>query len=124
MNWISGWDRQQRHFLPECVEDYVGLDNPVRFLDAFVDSLDLQALGFQFPKENAQNRGRPPFAPAVLLKLYLYGYSHQLRSSRRLEAECSRNLELIWLLGKLAPDHKTIADFRKLNAAAFRANSR
>jgi len=121
MNLIQGDDRQQRSFLPECLEDYVTEDNPVRFLDAFVDSLDLAAAGFIFPKENSQNRGRPGYHPRSLLKLYLYGYFHQLRSSRRLEAECSRNLEVIWLLGKLAPDFKTIADFRKDNAAAFKA---
>jgi transposase len=121
MNFIQGCDRQQRLFLPECIEDYVGPDNPVRFIDAFVELLDLRGAGFIFPKENGQSRGRPAYHPACLLKLYLYGYFHQIRSSRRLEAECSRNLELIWLLGKLAPDFKTIADFRKDNAAAFKA---
>jgi transposase len=121
MNLIQGCDRQQRLFLPECIEDYVGADNPVRFIDAFVDKLDLQGLGFIFPKENGQNRGRPGYHPRCLLKLYLYGYFNQVRSSRRLEAECSRNLEVIWLLGKLAPDFKTIADFRKDNAKAFKA---
>jgi transposase len=120
MNLIEGLDRKQRHFLPECVEDYVKEDNLVRFIDAFVDSLDLQAAKFSFPKENAQNRGRPAYHPRHLLKLYLYGYFYQIRSSRRLEAECSRNLEVIWLLGKLAPDFKTIADFRKDNAQAFK----
>jgi transposase len=120
MNFIQGCQRHQRLFLPECIEDYVCEDNPVRFIDAFVDSLDLQAAGFVFPKENSQNRGRPAYHPAPLLKLYLYGYSNQIRSSRRLEAECSRNLEVIWLMGKLAPDFKTIADFRKDNAQAFK----
>jgi transposase len=120
MNLIRGSDREQRLFLPECVEDYVGADNMVRFIDAFVDSLELAAAGFVFPKENSQNRGRPGYHPACLLKLYLYGYFHQIRSSRRLEAECSRNLEVIWLMRKLAPDFKTIADFRKDNAAAFK----
>src|SRR6476620_4862594 len=104
MNLIEGCERQQRQFLPECIEDYVGQDNPVRFIDAFVDSLDLQAAGFVFPKENSQNRGRPGYHPRHLLKLYVYGYLNQVRSSRRLEAECYRNLEVIWLLGKLAPD--------------------
>lgn len=121
MNLIQGCDRQQQLFLPECIEDYVGQDNPVRFIDAFVDSLDLQALGFVFPKDNSQNRGRPGYHPRHLLKLYVYGYFNQIRSSRRLEAECHRNLEVIWLLGKLAPDFKTIADFRKDNAQAFKA---
>jgi len=121
MNLIAGCDRQQRLFLPECIEDYVGQDNPVRLIDAFVDSLDLQAAGFVFPKDNSQNRGRPGYHPRHLLKLYVYGYLHQIRSSRRLEAECHRNLEVIWLLEKLAPDFKTIADFRKDNAQAFKA---
>lgn len=121
MNVLPGSDRQQTHFLPPTLEDYVGADNPVRFLDAFVAKLDLRAAGFQLPKENPQGRGRPAYAPADLLKLYLYGYLNQLRSSRRLEAECHRNLEVLWLLRELKPDFKTIADFRKNNAAAFRA---
>jgi transposase len=120
MNWIQGWDRKQRHLLPEEVESYVEADNPVRFLDAFVEGLDLRALGFGFPKEDEQGRGRPAYRPSDLLKLYLYGYVYQVRSSRRLESECVRNLEVIWLLGKLRPDFKTIADFRKDNAAAFK----
>ena len=121
MNWMAGSDRHQAHLLPAAVEDYVGADNPVRFLDAFVATLDLRAAGFRFPKEDPQGRGRPAYHPADLLKLYLYGYCHQLRSSRRLEAECRRNLEVLWLLRQLAPDFKTIADFRKDNAAAFKA---
>lgn len=124
MNWIEGSDRQQTHLLPATVEDYVGADNPVRFLDAFVDTLDLRAAGFRFPKEDPQGRGRPAYPPADLLKLYLYGYLHQLRASRRLEAECHRNLEVIWLLRELKPDFKTIADFRKDNAAAFKTVAR
>jgi len=121
MNWIEGSDRQQTHLLPAALEDYVGADNPVRFLDAFVATLDLRAAGFAFPREDPQGRGRPAYQPADLLKLYLYGYLHQLRSSRRLEAECRRNLEVLWLLRQLAPDFKTIADFRKDNAVAFKA---
>jgi transposase len=121
MNFLSGSDRQQVQVLPAALEDYVGAENPVRFLDAFVCKLDLRAAGFQFPKENPQGRGRPAYAPWDLLKLYLYGYLHQLRSSRRLEAECHRNLEVIWLLRELKPDFKTIADFRKDNATAFKA---
>lgn len=120
MNWIRGTDRSQRHLLPACVEDYVGPDNPVRFLDAFVDQLDLRALGFVFPKDNAQDRGRPAYPPAALLKLYLYGYLNQVRSSRRLRAECQRNLEVIWLLEQRVPCHKTIADFRKDNAGVIK----
>lgn len=124
MNWIQGWDRKQRHLLPEEVEDYVAADNPVRFLEAFVENLDLRALGFAFPKEDPQGRGRPGYHPGVLLKLYLYGYLYQIRSSRRLESECVRNLEVIWLMSKLRPDFKTIADFRKDNAVAFKAAAR
>lgn len=104
--------------LPECVEDYVAAEHPVRFLDAFVASLDLSALGFV--KAVPSLTGRPPYDPADLLRLYLYGYLHRVRSSRRLEHECHRNLEVLWLMRKLAPDHKTIADFRKDNLAALR----
>ena len=121
MNWIEGSDRQQTQLLPAALEDYAGTDNPVRFLDAFVAALDLRAAGFRFPKEDPLGRGRPAYQPADLLKLYLYGYLHQLRSSRRLEAECRRNLEVLWLLRQLSPDFKTIADFRKDNAVAFKA---
>jgi len=120
MNWMKGLDRHQTHLLPSAVEDYVGPNNPVRFLDAFVARLDLRACGFGFPKQDPLGRGRPAYPPADLLKLYLYGYLHQLRSSRRLEAECQRNLEVIWLMGDLKPDFKTIADFRKDNAPAFK----
>jgi transposase len=120
MNCIKGWDRNQRHLLPDQIEDYVNAENPVRFLDAFVESLNLEQAGFVFPKEDPQGRGRPGYHPAALLKLYLYGYLYQIRSSRRLESECTRNLEVIWLLGKLRPDFKTIADFRKENAASFK----
>jgi len=113
MNWIQGWDRQQVHLLPAQVEDYVDQDNPVRFLDAFVDSQDLRAKGFKFPKEHPQEKGRPAYHPGDLLKLYLYGYVQGIRSSRKLERACLHNLEAIWLLRGLAPDFKTIADFRK-----------
>lgn len=121
MNFVAGSDRQQMQMLPPTLEDYVSPNNPVRFIDAFVAKLDLHRAGFQFPKENPEGRGRPAYHPAELLKLYLYGYLHQLRSSRRLEAECHRNLEVIWLLRELKPDFKTIADFRKENGAAFKA---
>ncbi len=120
MNWIAACDRDQTLLLPPCLEDYVSPDNPVRFLDAFVEQLDLPALGFSFPKQNPQERGRPAYHPGVLLKLYIYGYLNRIRSSRRLEQECARNLELLWLLGGLKPDFKTIADFRKNNAGPFR----
>jgi transposase len=118
MNHRAGIDRQQSMLLPETVEDYIVAEHPVRFLDAFVSSLDLQDLGFgkAVPRES----GRPPYDPADLLRLYLYGYLHRVRSSRRLERECQRNLEVLWLMRKLAPDHKTIADFRKDNLDALR----
>ena len=124
MNCIEGSDRHQTQLLPATLNDYVGADHPVRFIDAFVAALDLRAEGFRWPKENPEGRGRPAYAPADLLKLYLYGYSQQLRSRRRLEAECHRNLEVLWLLRELKPDFKTIADFRKDNAAAFKAVAR
>lgn len=121
MNWIQGTDRNQVHMLPPCIEDYVGPNNPVRLLDAFVEGLELKDLGFAMPKENSQERGRPAYHRGDLLKLYLYGYVHRVRSSRRLERECHCNLEVIWLLKGLKPDFKTIADFRKDNAPSFKA---
>src|SRR3982750_3339795 len=119
MAHIRGHDRSQMLLLPEVVDDYVNADNPVRFIEAFVDGLDLAALGFAgtVPKTT----GRPGYAPADLLKLYIYGYLNRVRSSRRLEAETHRNIEVIWLLRHLKPDFKTIADFRRDNHAAFRA---
>ena len=118
MNYIEGADRQQGWLLPERLEDYVSDDNPVRFLDAFVDSLDLAALGFQ--RATPSDTGRPPYQPGDLLRLYLYGYLNRLRSSRRLEREAQRNVELLWLLRQLRPDFKTIADFRKDNLQPLR----
>src|ERR1017187_3209990 len=122
MNHQRGLDRSQTLLFPERLEDYVAAENPVRFLDAFVGSLDLRALGFA--KAQCAATGRPPYDPAALLKLYLYGYLHRIRSSRLLEAECQRNVEVIWLLGRLAPDFKTIADFRKDNLKPLRAVAR
>jgi len=122
MKHRAGLDRSQTLLLPERLEDYITPENPVRFLDAFVGSLDLAALGFA--KAQPADTGRPPYDPADLLKLYLYGYLHRVRSSRQLEAECHRNVEVIWLLGKLAPDFKTIADFRKDNLKALKAVGR
>src|SRR3954464_362616 len=118
MTHIPGHDRSQLLLLPEAVDDYVAADNPVRFIEAFVDGLDLGALGFigTVPKVT----GRPGYAPADLLKLYIYGYLNRTRSSRRLEAETHRNIEVIWLLRHLKPDFKTIADFRRINHKAFR----
>ena len=122
MNHRTGLDRSQTLLFPERLEDYVAAENPVRFLDAFVGTLDLHALGFA--KAQCATTGRPPYDPAALLKLYLYGYLHRIRSSRLLEAECQRNVEVIWLLGKLTPDFKTIADFRKDNLKPLRAVNR
>ena len=118
MAHITGKDRSQLLLLPDAVDDYVGPDNPVRFMDAFVDGLDLEAAGFQRVRPN--DKGRPGYDPADLLKLYIYGYLNRIRSSRRLEVETHRNLEAIWLLRQLRPDFKTIADFRRVNRNAFR----
>jgi transposase len=118
MTHIHGSDRTQMLLLPEAVDDYVSADNPVRFIDAFVNGLDLAAAGFGRVQPKAT--GRPGYAPADLLKLYIYGYLNRVRSSRRLEAETHRNIEVIWLFGHLKPDFKTIADFRKDNKKAFR----
>jgi transposase len=122
MNHRLGLDRSQTLLFPERLEDYIAAENPVRFLDAFVASLDLHTLGFT--KARCADTGRPPYDPAALLKLYLYGYLHRVRSSRMLEAECQRNVEVLWLLGKLAPDFKTIADFRKDNLKPLKAVAR
>jgi transposase len=119
MTHITGHDRDQMLLLPESVDDYVAADNPVRFIDVFVDGLDLATLGFARVVPEAT--GRPGYAPGDLLKLYIYGYLNRVRSSRRLEAETHRNLEVIWLLRHLRPDFKTIADFRRDNRAAFRS---
>lgn len=117
MRTITGTDRSQSLLLPAAVEDYVAPDNPVRFIDAFVDGLDLAALGFVRAAPKAT--GRPGYHPGDLLKLYIYGYLNRIRSSRRLEAETHRNLEVIWLMRQLRPDFKTIADFRRQNRDAF-----
>jgi transposase len=117
--FIEGRDRRQGALLPEHLEDYVSEENPVRVIEAFVEELDLTALGFA--RVQAASTGRPGYHPGSLLKLYLYGYLNQVQSSRRLEREAQRNTELMWLLGKLAPDFKTIADFRRDNGEAIRA---
>jgi transposase len=116
--FVEGADRGQSTLLPECLEDWIDEQNPVRAIDAFVDALDLGELGFDGIEPAAT--GRPGFHPSVLLKLYIYGYLNRVQSSRRLEREAGRNLELLWLLGRLVPDHKTIADFRKDNGSGLR----
>ena len=120
--FIEGQDRGQLILLPECLDDYVGEDNPVRAVEAFIDELDLAALGFAGVVPEAT--GRPSYHPATLLKIYLYGYLNRIASSRRLEREAQRNMELMWLTGRLMPDFKTIADFRKDNGTAIRATCR
>jgi transposase len=115
--FISGLDRSQTTLFPPCVDDWIGEDNPVRVVDAFIDALDLGELGFNGVDPAAT--GRPSYHPAVLLKLYVYGYLNRVQSSRRLEREANRNVELMWLTGHLAPDHKTIADFRRDSGAAI-----
>lgn len=115
--FIEGIDRQQAVLLPECLDDYVDETSAVRAIDAFVDMLHLAELGFQ---TSPATTGRPGYHPGLMLRIYLYGYSNQIQSSRRLERECGRNLELIWLTGRLKPDFKTIADFRKDNGPAIR----
>ena len=118
MGYIKGEDRDQILLFPEAIDEYIGEENPVRFIEAYVDGLDLEALGFHGAKAAAT--GRPPYEPKDMLKLYVYGYINRVRSSRRLETECHRNVEVMWLLRKLRPDFKTIADFRRDNKGAFK----
>ncbi len=117
--YIDGEDRMQQALLPHSLEDYVGEENPVRVVEVFIDELDLAALGFSGMTPSAT--GRPAYHPSTLLKIYLYGYLNRVQSSRRLEREAQRNTELMWLTGRLAPDFKTIADFRKDNGPSIRA---
>jgi transposase len=116
--FVTGQARGQATLFPERLEDFIAEDNPVRVIDAFVEELDLRALGFK--RVDPAATGRPAYHPAVLLKLYVYGYLNRIQSSRRLERECQRNLELMWLTERLTPDFKTIADFRKDNGKAIR----
>ncbi len=116
--FITGADRSQTTLFPPCVDDWIAEDNPVRAVDAFVAVLDLGELGFAGVEPAAT--GRPAYHPSVLLKLYIYGYLNRVQSSRRLEREADRNVELMWLIGRLVPDHKTIADFRRDNGEAIR----
>ena len=116
--FVEGADRGQRTLFPESLEDWIIEDNPVRVIDVFVDELELAELGFSGVAPEVT--GRPSYHPSVLLKLYIYGYLNRVQSSRRLEREAGRNVEVMWLVGRLAPDHKTIADFRKDNGRAIR----
>ena len=116
--FIEGTDRSQSTLLPECLDDWVDESNSVRVVDAFVDALNLAELGFK--DVEPATTGRPGYHPSPLLKLYIYGYLNRIQSSRRLEREAGRNLEVIWLLRRLTPDDKTIADFRKDNGPAIK----
>jgi transposase len=118
MAYIEGEDRKQTLLFPEVLDDYISEENPVRFIDIFIEGLDLAEMGFQ--RAIAKETGRPSYNPKDLLRLYVYGYLNRVRSSRRLEKETERNLELMWLMGKLKPDFKTIADFRRDNAKALK----
>ena len=115
--FIVGEDRTQATLFPERLDDYIAEDNPVRLIDAFVDELDLKRLGFKRVEPRAT--GHPAYHPSMLLKMYIYGYLNRICSSRRLERECQRNVELMWLTCRLAPDHKTIWEFRKEHSKAL-----
>jgi len=117
--FVEGEDNRQDSFLPASLNDYVSEDNPVRVVEAFIDELDLKALGFEGMAP--ATTGRPAYHPSTMLKIYLYGYLNSVQSSRRLEREAGRNIELMWLTGRLAPDFKTIANFRRDNGVAIRA---
>ncbi len=116
--FVEGLDRVQGTLFPEVLDDFVEGNNPVRVIEAFVEALDLGTLGFGGVDPKAT--GRPSYHPSVLLKLYIYGYLNRVQSSRRLEREAGRNVEVMWLTGRLAPDHKTIADYRKDNGTSIR----
>src|SRR5579863_10385924 len=116
--FVEGVDRGQSALFPECLEDWIDEDNPVRVIDVFVEELDLAELRFDGVAPEAT--GRPSYHPSVLLKLYIYGYLNRVQSSRRLEREAGRNVEVMWLTGRLSPDHKTIADFRKDSGGAIK----
>src|ERR1700693_133993 len=116
--FIDGEDRMQQTLLPHSLEDYVAEENPVRVIEVFIEELDLASLGFAGVTPAAT--GRPAYHPSALLKIYLYGYLNRIQSSRRLEREAGRNTELMWLTRRLAPDFKTLADFRAESGVAIR----
>jgi len=116
-HFVEGEDRTQSTLFPERLDEYIGEDNPVRVIEVFVDALDLKGLGFE--RHQAHAMGRPPYHPSTLLKLYIYGYLNRIQSSRRMERETQRNVEVMWLTQRLMPDHKTISDFRKDNGKAI-----
>lgn len=116
MGYVQGENRDQVTLFPVSLDELIGPDHVCRVIAAFIGALDLAALGFT--KARAKATGRPPYDPADLLALYLYGYLNRVRSSRRLERECERNVEVMWLLNRLVPDHKTIAEFRRCNGPA------
>src|SRR5262250_3986003 len=116
--FVEGECRDQSVLFPERLDDWIAEDNPVRAVDAFVDELEFKVLGFE--SAEPADTGRPAYHPGTLLKIYIYGYLNRVQSSRRLEREAQRNVELVWLTGRLMPDFKTIADFRKDNGAAIR----
>ena len=116
--FVEGENRSQSTLFPEYLDDYIAEDNPVRAIEVFIEELDLARLGFEGMQPEAT--GRPAYHPATLLKIYLYGYLNRVQSSHRLERETQRNVELIWLTGRLTPDFKTIADFRRDNGPAIR----
>src|SRR6201984_3686395 len=116
--FVEGTARGQSTLFPECLEDWIDEDNPVQVIDVFVDELDLAELGFDGVAPEVT--GRPSYHPSVLLKLYIYGYLNRVQSSRRLEREAGRNIEVMWLMGRRVPDRKTMADFRKDNGGAIR----
>ena len=120
--FVEGECRDQSVLFPERLDDWIAEDNPVRAVDAFVDELEFIALGFE--SAEPADTGRPAYHPGTLLKIYIYGYLDRIQSSRRLEREAQRNVELVWLTGRLAPDFKTIADFRRDNGAAIRKGVR
>src|SRR5690606_35420377 len=122
MGYIEGADRQQIALFPEALDDYVAADSTVRIIDEFVAGLDMAALGFR--RASPAGEGRPGYDPRALLALYIYGYLNRTRSSRRLEAETHRNLEVIWLMRKLRPDHKTIAEFRRVHGKTLKQVTR